>query len=125
MVFVFGYQNPGKYYYVHIATKSDDNANNIFIVNDAPRTKIAKVTNAGNDWGTDVYKTIRIERKLTDGTIKVFFDELTKPVMTAEDKTHGAGWVGFGTFDDTCRVRSVKLFAPSVEEVGVKAFPKK
>ena len=125
MVFVFGYQNPSKYYYSHIATKGDDKANNIFIVNDAPRIKISKTTNAGNDWGTDVYKTVRIERKVTEGTIKVFFDDMKKPVMTAEDKTHGPGWVGFGTFDDTCRVRSVKLYAPSVEEVAVKPFAKK
>ena len=28
MVFVFGYQSPAKFYYVHIATKADPNANN-------------------------------------------------------------------------------------------------
>jgi hypothetical protein len=117
MVFVFGYQGPAKYYYAHIATKGDDNANQIFIVNDAPRTKITKTGNAGNDWGgPDVWKTVRVERKLADGTIKVYFDDLAKPIMQAQDKTFGAGWVGFGTFDDTCRVRSVKVYAPTAEK---------
>jgi len=117
MVFVFGYQGPARYYYAHIATKGDDNANQVFVVNDAPRTKITKSGNAGNDWGgPDVWKTVRIERKVADGTIKVYFDDLSKPVMQAEDKTFGAGWVGFGTFDDTCRVRSVKVHAPTAEK---------
>ena len=123
MVFVFGYQGPSKYYYTHVATKGDDHANQIFIVNDAPRIKITKAGNAGNDWGgPDVYKTVRVERKVADGTIKVYFDDMSKPVMEAKDATFGAGWVGFGTFDDTCRVRKVTVYAPSAEASGPPAF---
>lgn len=116
MVFVFGYQGPAKFYYTHIATKGDDHANQIFIVNDAPRTKITKAGNAGNDWGgPDVWKTVRVERKLADGSIKVFFDDMAKPIMESTDATFGPGWVGFGTFDDTCRVRKVTVRAPAAE----------
>jgi hypothetical protein len=124
MVFVFGYQGPAKFYYAHVATKADDHANQIFIVNDAPRTKISKVSNAGNDWGTDAWKTVRVVRKASDGTIKVYFDDLTKPVMEAQDKTFGAGWVGFGSFDDTCRVRKVTIWGDKVEDAVAPAFPK-
>ena len=35
-----------------------------------------------------------------DGTIEIYFDDMKKPVMTASDKTFGAGRVGIGSFDD-------------------------
>jgi hypothetical protein len=124
MVFVFGYQSPAKFYYAHIATKADDHANQVFIVNDAPRTKISKVSNAGNDWGADAWKTVRVVRKASDGTIRVYFDDLTKPVMEARDRTFGTGWVGFGSFDDTCRVRKVTIWGDRAEDAVSPAFPK-
>ncbi len=127
MVFVFGYQGPAKFYYAHVASKTDDHANNVFLVNDAPRTKISTATNKGNDWGDKdrTWRTVRVERKASDGTVKVYFGDPTKPVMEAKDKTFGAGWVGFGTFDDTCRVRSVKVWAPSAEKSAPPPFPGK
>jgi hypothetical protein len=124
MVFVFGYQSPAKYYYVHIATKADDHANNVFLVKDAPRVKIAKETNAGNNWGLDVWHKVRVERRASDGTVKVYFDDLKKPIMVAEDKTFGAGWIGFGSFDDTGRVRNVRVWGPSAEDKLAPAFGK-
>jgi hypothetical protein len=91
MVFVFGYQSPAKFYYVHIATKADPNANNVFIVNDAPRKNIATETNQGNDWGLNKWHKVRIVRTASDGNVAVYFDDLTKPIMRANDATHGAG----------------------------------
>lgn len=123
MVFVFGYQGPAKYYYTHIATKGDDHANNIFIVNDAPRTKISTTTNAGNDWGPPgTYRKVRIQRQ--GGEISVYFDDMTKPIMTAKSNVHGAGHVGFGTFDDTCRVRAVRLWSPDARDAAPPIFAK-
>ena len=39
MCLFFGYQDPAHFYYVHIAKKADDHANQIFIVNEAPRSQ--------------------------------------------------------------------------------------
>jgi hypothetical protein len=127
MVLVFGYQSPSQFYYVHIASAADDHANNVFIVNDAPRVKIAKETNKGNDWGKDAWKTVRLERTLADGGIKVYFGDLKKPIMVAEDKSFGLGWIGFGTFDDTGRVASVKVWGKEADEKRAPEFgpPKK
>lgn len=116
MVFVYGYQSPSRYYYTHIATKTDDYANQCFIVHDAPRTKISTATNPGNDWGPHgTWKTVRIVRNATDGRTRVYFGDLTKPIMEAKDKTFAAGWVGFGSFDDTCKVRSVRVWGQSAD----------
>jgi len=124
MVFVFGFQSPAQFYYAHIATQADEHANNIFLVNNAPRTKIARETNRGNDWGLNVWHKVRIERKASDGTIRVFFDDMRRPIMEAEDKTFGPGWVGFGSFDDTGKVAHVRVWGPDAEEKQAPPFPK-
>jgi hypothetical protein len=123
MCFFYGFQTPTKFYYTHIATKGDDHAHNCFIVNDAPRTKFAKETTAGVNWGLNTWHKVRIERKASDGTVKVWFDDLEKPIMTAEDRTFGPGWIGFGSFDDTGRVANIRVWGPSAETKRVPDFP--
>ena len=115
MCLFFGFQNPTNFYYAHIATAADDHAHNVFIVKNAPRTKIAKETTKGVNWGLNVWHKVRLERNVSDGTIKVYFDDLTKPIMVAEDKTFGAGCIGFGSFDDTGKVDNIRIWGPSVE----------
>lgn len=124
MVLVFGFRDPTHFYYVHIATQADDHANNVFIVKDAPRVKIAKETNKGNDWGTDAWRKVRLTRTLADGGIKVYFQDMSRPVMVAEDKSFGAGWVGFGTFDDTGRIANIKVWGKEAEDKQAPAFGK-
>lgn len=124
MIVVFGFQSPSQFYYTHIATKADDHANQIFIVDKTERKKISKTSNDGNNWGLGVWHHVRVERKASDGTIKVFFDDLTKPIMTAENKTLGPGWVGFGSFDDTGKVTDIKIWSPDAKAKQVPAFAK-
>ena len=108
MCLFFGYQDPAHFYYVHLGKKADDHANQIFIVNDAPRTKISLTTTEGTNW-TDRWYDVKIVRKVTDGTIEVYFDDMKKPVMTAKDKNFVWGQVGVGSFDDTGNWDEVKL----------------
>jgi hypothetical protein len=122
MCLFFGMQDPAHFYYVHLATAADDHAHNVFIVNGAPRTKIAKETTKGVNWGLGVWHTVRLERRVAEGTIRVFFDDRTKPVMVAEDKTFGAGWVGFGSFDDTGKVDNIRVWAAGEPETKKVPF---
>lgn len=115
MCLFFGLQSPTNFYYAHIATAADKNAHNIFLVNNAPRTNIARQTTKGVNWGLGVWHKVRLERSLSAGTIKVYFDDLATPIMVAEDKTLGAGQIGFGSFDDTGMVDNIRLWAPTVE----------
>jgi hypothetical protein len=111
----FGWQSPERFYYVHLAKKADDHANQVFIVNDKPRVKISKTTTEGTGW-TDGWHQVKIVRKVSDGTIEVFFDDMKKPVMTATDKTFAWGQVGVGSFDDTGDWRDVKVSGVRVEK---------
>jgi rhodanese-related sulfurtransferase len=107
--FFFGWQDPDHFYYAHIATKADDHANQIFIVNGAPRTKISQTSTEGTKW-SEGWHTVRIVRRVEPGTIEVYFDDMKKPIMTAVDKTFAYGQVGFGTFDDTANFDDFKLY---------------
>jgi len=124
MIFVYGYQSPSKFYYTHIATKGDDHAHNCFIVNDAPRVKFASEVTAGADWGLDKWHHVRIERKASDGTVRVFFDDMTKPIMTGNDKTFGPGAIGFGSFDDTGKIANIKVWSTAIETKKTAPFTK-
>src|SRR5438093_3138716 len=99
-VVVFGYQDPAHFYYVHLGKQADEHANQIFIVNGADRKKISLTSTSGTNWD-DNWHTVRIVRKPSDGTIGIYFDDMQKPVMTANDKTFDSGRIGIGTFDDT------------------------
>ncbi|MGL4554311.1 MAG: hypothetical protein ACRC33_24375, partial [Gemmataceae bacterium] len=100
---------------VHLGKKADDHANQIFIVNQADRKKISKTSTPGTDW-TDGWHALKLVRKAGDGTIEVYFDDMTKPVMTATDKTFTWGAVGVGSFDDTGNWRDIKVEGIKVEK---------
>jgi hypothetical protein len=85
--------------------------------------KIAKETNEGNNWGLNVWHKVRVERKVSEGTIKVYFDDMSKPIMVAEDKSLGAGWIGFGSFDDTGRVANIRVWGKEAITEKAPAFP--
>jgi hypothetical protein len=122
MCLFFGFQSPTNFYYTHIATAADKNAHNVFIVNGVPRTNIAKETTKGVNWGLGVWHKVRLERKVSDGSIKVYFDDFTKPIMIAEDKSFQSGHIGFGSFDDTGMIDNIRIWAPSVEAKKLEFF---
>jgi hypothetical protein len=124
MCVFFGFTGPAKFYYNHIAVAPDPNAHNLFIVNEAPRKNFAKEVSKGVTWGKEVWHKVRIERKLADGSIKVFFDDMTKPIIVGEDKTFAKGGIGFGSFDDIGKMDNIRIWGPSVETKKTEFFSK-
>ena len=105
---VFDYQDPEHFYYVHFGRKSDPHSNSIFIVDGKPRLSIAKERTGGTNW-TDDWHRARIKRDSKSGLIEVYFDDMQKPAMVAEDKTFPKGKIGIGSFDDTGKFEEIKL----------------
>lgn len=122
MCLFFGFVGPMEYYYNHVAVAADPNAHNVFIVNHAPRKNFAKETTKGVIWGERVWHKLRAERDTQAGTYKVFFDDFSKPIMHAEDKTFLKGHLGFGSFDDIGMVTNIKVWGPSVEARKTEFF---
>jgi hypothetical protein len=112
---IFGYQDKAHFYYVHFGKQTDDHANQIFIVNDKPRTKISAKTTDGTPW-TDQWHNVKVIRRVKEGTIEVYFDDMQKPAMTATDKTFEHGQIGIGTFDDTSLWDDVRLYGKKKEK---------
>lgn len=107
----FGYQDDSHLYYVHFGKKTDDHANQIFIVNNEARKKISTMTTPGTPW-TDHWHRARMVRVVKSGEITVYFDDLTTPIMTATDKRFAEGRVGFGSFDDIGNFDDVRIYVP-------------
>jgi hypothetical protein len=107
----FGYQDDAHLYYVHFGKRTDDHANQIFIVNNEARKKISTKTTPGTPW-TDNWHRARVVRSAESGEITVYFDDLQTPVMTATDKSFGEGRVGFGSFDDIGNFDDIRIYVP-------------
>ncbi|MEM8680319.1 MAG: hypothetical protein AAGF97_13305, partial [Planctomycetota bacterium] len=103
----FGFQDASHFYYVHLGAEPDPHSGQIMVVDGAARkalTMNGRVTPWDDDW-----HTVRIERRLLDGTINVYFDEGAKPHMTVRDHRFGAGQIGLGSFDDQNEFDDVEL----------------
>ncbi|MEW6236585.1 MAG: hypothetical protein AB1656_14470 [Candidatus Omnitrophota bacterium] len=117
MCVIFGWRDVSHFYYVHIAPApdTDPHANSIFLVNGEPRKSIAAKRNNGTEWRDNTYYSVRVERQVETGTIKVFFEDMKNPIMLAEDKTYSSGRIGVGSFDDTGDVDDILLWGKKVE----------
>lgn len=122
MCFIFGFQDPSHFYYSHISRSMDDHANQVFIVNAAPRTKISTRTNQGNNWRNGSWHKLRIERMLETGKIRIFFDDMQNPIMEATDTTFGVGSIGFGSFDDTGKIDNIRIWSDRPAVAGPTFF---
>jgi hypothetical protein len=111
----FGHQDPSHFYYVHLGKQADPNAHSIFLVNGAARVSIAEDRTQGTPW-TDDWHHVRLVRATKTGLIRVFFDDMDTPVMTAHDATFRHGRLGVGSFDDTGRFDAIRVW-------GTKARP--
>ena len=122
MCIFFGFEGPSRYYYVHLASKADDHAHNIFLVDNAARRKIATRTTEGVDWGRDLWHRVLVERRASDGLIAVYFDSEAEPIMIAHDRTLGWGRVGVGSFDDTGMVDYIQVRTGHVRRARSPVF---
>jgi hypothetical protein len=110
VVVIFGYQSPTRFYYVHLAAKVDPVHNGIFLVNDADRKRLDQPTSTAHN--TDqAWHRYRLERDAQRGDIRVFWDDLAAPVLTANDRTLLDGRVGVGSFDETGEYRNLRVDA--------------
>lgn len=122
MCLFFGFGDRSHFYYVHLATRADQNAHNIFLVNGEPRRNIAEKTTSGIDWGQQQWHRVRVVRQRDTGLIQVYFDDMSEPIMVAHDKTHGLGQIGFGSFDDQGRVDNIRVWSDEVRMVPRESF---
>lgn len=111
----FGYQDPEHFYYVHLGAKPDPASGQIMIVDGAPRRPLTSNTR-GVAWD-DAWHRVKLEREVSTGKIRVYFDDMDEPLMSVQDKTFGAGRIGIGSFDDQNEFDDVRVTALEVPKV--------
>lgn len=105
---VLGYLSEDRFYYVHLATKPDPHAGNVFVVDRADRVALAPVAARGVVWGENTWHRVRVERRVAGGAIRVYFDGAL--VLEAADTRFPEGRIGVGSFDDTGRFSRFRLY---------------
>lgn len=103
---VIGWQSPTRFYYIHLAGKTDDVHNGIFLVNDADRKRLDRPTSPPQ-LRDQAWHHVRVERDPASGRIAVYVDRSAAPVLEATDTTLPSGRVGLGSFDETAEFRNV------------------
>ncbi|MEI5525001.1 PQQ-dependent sugar dehydrogenase [Streptomyces brasiliscabiei] len=117
VIIVFDHQSDTRFSYVHL---SQDNTiyphNGVFVVDDADRLRVDDQWNGTTGAPPAVTDTawhkVRVVRCATTGEIAVYVDGSKRPLMTAVDTTLASGRVGFGSFDNTGRLRGLRVSSP-------------
>lgn len=105
----FAGQDDTRFYYAHLGEKADANHHQIHLVDHADRRAITATRTAGTPWQPGRWHRLKLTHDTTTGSIKVYFDDMEKPVLTAQDKTLGQGWIGLGSFDDLGKFRNLQI----------------
>ena len=108
VLLIFGYQSPSRFYYVHLAAKTDAVHNGIFVVHDADRRRLDEPTSTAR-LTDQAWHRLRLERRVATGSIAVYFDDSRTPMLSATDRTIVSGRVGVGSFDETGEYRSLRV----------------
>ncbi|MER7177584.1 PQQ-dependent sugar dehydrogenase [Streptomyces mesophilus] len=114
VIIVFGHQSDTEFYYAHL---SQDNTiyphNGIFVVDDADRLRLDHQWNGAKGAPPAVtdeaWHDVKVVHCAESGEIAVYVDGARDPLMTAVDKTLPGGRVGFGSFDNTGRLRELEV----------------
>jgi len=111
MIVVFNYVDSLHFYYTHVSGDSGKQQsvhNGIFLVNNAPRVRIAGL-DAQPALPDNAWHQIRVLRDATSGRIKVWSDVSSQPLFTVMDRTFTCGHIGIGSFDETGDFADVDL----------------
>ncbi|MFO1076408.1 MAG: hypothetical protein U1E73_01635 [Planctomycetota bacterium] len=101
LVFVIGYVDSAHFVYAHLATKGDDNAHHLMLVDGAARRPVTTWRTEGVQWGGG-WHDVAVRRRGTH--VEVSFDGAS--VLVGEVPAW-RGRVGVGSFDDTGRFREL------------------
>lgn len=105
----FARQDDTRFYYAHLGEKADDVHDQIHLVNHADRKAITATRGPGIPWKEGVWHKLKLTHNTTTGKITVWFDDMEKPVLTAEDKTLDHGQIGLGSFDDLGEFKNLEI----------------
>ena len=105
----FARQDDTRFYYAHLGEKADAIHHQIHLVDHADRRPITASRTEGSPWKPGQWHRLKVVHDTVTGKIAVYFDDMAKPVLTAQDKTLDHGWIGLGSFDDLGKFRNLEI----------------
>ncbi|MBN1413653.1 MAG: hypothetical protein JW973_01025 [Bacteroidales bacterium] len=109
----FSVKDSSHFYYIQLASGSDDSTHGIFLVKNAPRCKVSNWQTSGINWGNGKWNRVRVERSIVNRIVNVYFNDMKNPVMTTKNPELVMGYIGFGSFDGSGRIDNVKIWGPT------------
>ncbi len=105
---ICGYESATRFYYVHMAGRTNDVHNGIFLVDNADRKRLddGKAAPLLKDQS---WHKARLSCDGSTGEIAIYFDGAATPAMKVIDKTIPAGRVGVASFDDIGQFRAIAV----------------
>lgn len=107
----FARQDDTRFYYAHLGEKADGVHHQIHFVDHADRRAITAARTEGTPWEPGRWHKLKLTHDPATGKIAVYFDDFTKPVITATDKALTHGWIGLGSFDDLGEFKNLTIQA--------------
>ena len=105
----FARQDENRFYYTHLGEKADGVHHQIPLVENADRRPITATRTEGTPWKPGTWHRLKLTYDASSGNIKVYFDDMNKPILTAVDRTLSHGWIGIGSFDDLGEFRNLEI----------------
>ena len=105
----FAGRDDARFYYAHLGDRADAVHHQIHLVDHADRRAITATRTEGSPWQPGRWHRLKVVRDTATGKIAVYFDNMEKPVLTAQDKTLDGGWIGLGSFDDLGKFRNLQI----------------
>ncbi len=105
----FGGQEETRFYYAHLGEKADGVHHQLHLVDRADRRAITATRTAGTPWQPGTWHRLKVVHDARAGKMAVYFDDMSHPVLTAEDRTLARGKIGIGSFDDLGQFRNLEV----------------
>jgi hypothetical protein len=105
----FAREDETRFYYAHLGEKADGVHHQLHLVDRADRVAITATRATGTPWEPGRWHRLKLVHDAATGAITVFFDDMEKPVLTAQNSTLKHGWIGLGSFDDLGKFRNVEI----------------
>ncbi len=102
-----------QYYYVQLASMTNENTHGVFLVNRSPQIKISSDSIENPGFYKETWYKLRIERDIIQRTIKVFCNNMKTPVLESRNYELVMGYIGFGAFSGSGCVDNIKIWAPT------------
>jgi hypothetical protein len=105
----FAREDDTRFYYAHLGEKADGVHHQLHLVDHADRRAITATRTEGTPWEPGRWHRLKLVHDTATGMISIYFDDMAKPVLTAQDKTLNHGWIGLGSFDDLGKFRNLQI----------------